>query len=70
MQMWATGWDGQIAAYGLTEDDYVNYFREIDDERMRLFPIEPDGKFLEKYLRNLEELAEYLEKGEIPPEAL
>lgn len=56
-----------IVSYGLTEQDYINYFNEIDKERIKQSPVEYDKEFIEKeYLPKLKILEECLEKGEFP----
>ena len=56
-----------IVAYGLEDDDYKNYYRPIDRERLSLYEIEYDEKWVnEKFLPRLEYLAECLERGLFP----
>ena len=56
-----------IVAYGLIEKDYINYFNEIDKERLQLIPIEYDEKFIEKeYKPKLEILTTCLKEGVFP----
>lgn len=58
-----------IVAYGLTENDYMNYLAPIDDKRLDLFPIEYDEVFIEqKYLPRLKYLAHCLDDGIFPTE--
>ena len=55
-----------IVAYGLEPEDYRNFFREIDPERLTRHSIEYDAAFIDKYLARMEYLARRLEKGEWP----
>lgn len=56
-----------IVAYGLVENDYNNYFNEIDKERLELIPIEYDKEFIEKeYLPKLNILMKCLKEGVFP----
>lgn len=58
-----------IVAYGLTENDYLNYLAPLDDNRLDLFPIEYDKAFIEqKYLPRLKYLAHCLNDGIFPTE--
>ena len=56
-----------IVAYGLQEDDYNNYFNEIDKNRLKLINVDYDKKFIEnEYLPKLKVLTECLKKGGFP----
>ncbi len=56
-----------IVAYALEENDYKNYFNDIDQQRMQLIPIEYDDNFINnEYLPKLNVLVECLKKGEFP----
>ena len=56
-----------IIAYPLLENDYLNFFNEIEKDRIQFFPIEYDNDFITKeYLPNIEILTRCLEKGEYP----
>lgn len=56
-----------IAAYHVTEEDYKNYFRPIDEDRLQLIPVEYDRDFItELYIPKLMYLGECLEKGKMP----
>lgn len=53
-----------IVSYALLEEDYKNFYNEIDSDRIKLIPIEYDSKFiLEEYLPKLDILSYCLEKG-------
>jgi hypothetical protein len=57
-------------AYGLTENDYLNYLAPLDKERLKLHEIEYNEDFIEKtYLPRLKYLAHCLEEGIFPTEA-
>ena len=56
-----------IVAYGLKEEDYLNYFNKIDENRVKLIPVEYDEDFIKKeYLPNLEILTECMKEGAFP----
>ena len=56
-----------IVAYGLQEDDYNNYFNEIDKNRLELINVDYDKEFIEnEYLPKLKILTECLKKGVFP----
>ena len=55
-----------IVAYGLTEDDYLNYFNEIVVDRITYHEIEYDKDFIKKYLDRLDYICECLEQGVMP----
>lgn len=56
-----------IVAYGLIDNDYMNYFNKIDQDRLQLIPIEYDEKFItELYLPKLEVLSKCLIEGRFP----
>jgi hypothetical protein len=58
-----------IVAYGLTENDYMNYLAPLDKRRLDLFPIEYDETFIkQKYLPRLRYLAHCLDDGIFPTE--
>lgn len=69
VQMWVTGEQADIVAYGLVEKDYENYFRSIERERLQEFPIEQDQKFIKIFLHRLQYLADCLTKGKFPKES-
>ena len=58
----------EVAAYGLQEYDYSNFFGEIDPARLTRHPVEYDEAFIRKYLPRLEYLRDCLQKGAWPRE--
>lgn len=58
----------EIASYGLLEEDYRNFFNDIDPGRLRRHPIAYDGSFIYGYLTRLRYLADCLERGVFPDE--
>lgn len=67
VEMYALGVkEACIVAYGLLPKDYINYFREIDTERLSFHPIQYDEEFIEKYKTRLLYLSECMEKGIFP----
>lgn len=58
----------QIVSYGLLEEDYNNFFNEIDPARLKRHYIDYDGAFVAKYLKRLEYLAWCLREGKWPNE--
>lgn len=71
VQMYGYGTtDGEIVSYGLTEEDYRNYFLPIDAERLIHHPISYDNEWVEQtYLPRLKRLVECLKEGRMPDEA-
>lgn len=59
----------EVVAYGLTEDDYRNFFNPIDPARLKKYPVWYDEAFIQQYLRRLEYLAGCLRDGRWPDEA-
>lgn len=58
-----------ILAYKLEPEDYHNWFRPIDRNRLAEYPIEYDAEWIERqYLPRLEYLAWCLKKGAYPDE--
>lgn len=56
-----------IVSYGLEENDYINYFNEIDKSRIKLTQVDYDYEFIEKeYLPKLKILAKCLKEGVFP----
>ena len=68
VQMYASNiHKGKIVAYGLLEQDYDNYFNEIDKERLSMFEIQYDEKWInEEYLPKLNYLEKCLLTGKYP----
>lgn len=68
VEMYASGiYKLYIVAYGLQENDYNNYFNEIDKNRLELINVDYDKEFIEnEYLPKLEILTECLKKGVFP----
>ncbi len=56
-----------IVAYGLTENDYINYFNEIDKTRIEKIEVKYDKTFIEKeYLPKLQIVSACLKEGVFP----
>ena len=56
-----------IVAYGLIENDYINYFNEIDKDRIEKIEVKYDKKFINKeYLPKLQILSDCLKEGVFP----
>ena len=56
-----------IVAYALQEDDYRNYFNEIDENRIQQIKIDYDENFIKnEYLPKLEILTNCLKEGVYP----
>ena len=68
VEMYASGiYKLYIVAYGLKEEDYANYFNEIEKERIKLIPVKYDRNFIfQEYLPKFKILSACLEKGEMP----
>ena len=68
VQMFASGLrKANIVVYGLTEEDYNNFFREIDPTRRDAVVIAYDERWInEVYLPKLKYLAECLKEGRFP----
>ena len=56
----------EIVSYALTEDDYKDFFRPIDPERIKRHPVAYDMAFIDSYLPRLKYLGECLRKGVFP----
>lgn len=71
VEMYATGLrKAYIVAYGLLEEDYRNFYRDIDESRLSLHEISYDENFIQQiYLPRLRYLSQCLEKGIFPKEA-
>lgn len=56
-----------LAAYGLQAEDYLNYYREIEKERLSLVPVQYDPSWIkDEYLPRLNYLSACLESGKFP----
>lgn len=67
VEMYATGKRLRIVAYRLEPEDYENWFREIDPDRLSYHPIPYDQEWIEReYLPRLKYLAWCLRKGVMP----
>jgi hypothetical protein len=66
VQMYAAEKEAEIVSYGLTEDDYLNYFNPIDIDRIQHHKVDYDEDFIKEFLENLKYLRRCLEKGEMP----
>ena len=69
VEMFAAKKNLRIVAYHLEPEDYRNWFREIEDDRLSYHPIPYDRDWIEgEYLPRLRYLAKCLRKGVIPVE--
>jgi len=68
IQMYATNMrKAYIVAYAVTESEYKNFFRPIDNSRITIYEIEYDENFiLNVFLPKLKILANCLERGVFP----
>lgn len=68
VQMFASGLNkANIVCYRLTEDDYRNFFNEIDKNRLTIYPIEPNPQWIERtFLPELRYLIECYKEGRLP----
>lgn len=68
VQMYASNiFKAEIVAYGLLEEDYDNYFNKIDKERLSIYEIQYDEKWInEIYLPNYRILEKCLIEGTFP----
>ena len=56
-----------IIAYGLVPEDYINYLRQVDPDRMKGIPVSYDPRWIETvYLPKLRILADCLKRGAFP----
>lgn len=63
--------EADIVSYGLTDGDYKNYFRSIDQDRLQLHPISYDEIWINKvFLPRITYLAECLDKGIMPNQTI
>lgn len=58
--------DAQIVSYGLTAEDYKNFFRAVDQERIGYHPVEYDPDFISEYLRRVQILQRCMLDGVFP----
>lgn len=61
-------YEAEIVAYALLSEDYNNYFRDIDSDRLSHHPIIYDKEFIQRYEPRMLYLSECLEKGIFPQE--
>lgn len=68
VEMYASGIHNlKIVSYGLNENDYKNFYNNVNKDEIEFFEIEYDENFIKKeYLPNFEILSKCLEKGEYP----
>lgn len=68
VQLYASGMKNAfIAAYGLTDADYRNFFNKIDGDRLQLIPIERNDEWINNmFLPRLKYLCWCLNKGMYP----
>ena len=57
-----------IVAYGLTDEDYKNFYRDIDMTRLQIIPIEYDPEFIRRYESRMFYLSHCLTLGKFPRE--
>lgn len=57
-----------VVSYGLVEEDYRNFFNEIDPDRIRKHWVTYDPAFIDGYLKRLRYLQACLVKGVFPDE--
>ena len=62
--------DACIVAYGLVEEDYRNFYRDIDKSRLSFHEIEYDEAFIAKYIVRLQYLSKCLDEGIFPDERM
>lgn len=72
VQMYSRGtYRATLVAYGLEEADYDNYLRPVDPGRRQEFDIVYDPSWINtEYLPRLRRLAECLNQGKLPAEAM
>lgn len=71
VEMWASGIHrAVIVSYALEPEDYKNYFRDIDPDRVKTHVIEYDEEFLRKYKARVAVLCECLANGTFPLESM
>ena len=70
VQMYASGiHNACIVSYGLNSEDYKNFYRPIDRNRLHIHEIEYDRDFIEKYKKRLAYLSRCLDTGVFPRES-
>lgn len=58
-----------IVAYGITEDEYKNFYLDIDKDRIKKIPVSYDEKFItDVYYPRFEYLSMCLDEGKFPKE--
>ena len=55
-----------IVSYQVTEDDYTNFFNEIDKSRIGLWPIEFDEDFCQDFIEKVKVLHDCIKRGVDP----
>lgn len=71
VEMYASGIkEACIVAYALEPEDYRNYFRDIDTERLTFHEIPYDEEFIQKYEKRMLYLCKCLEEGLFPKEGV
>ena len=55
-----------IVAYPMEEENYKNFFCEIDPKKIEFYHIEQDDKFVKEYLQRVKYLKQCLKKGIMP----
>ena len=70
VEMYVTGFrKAYIVAYCLQSEDYFNFYRDIDTERLSMHPIDYDKEFINNvYLPKFKYLEECLNDGKFPTE--
>ena len=70
VEMYVTGFrKAYIVAYCLQSEDYFNFYRDIDTERLSMHPIDYDKEFINNvYLPKFKYLEECLKDGKFPTE--
>ena len=69
VEMFALGvHNAEIVAYALEPEDYRNWHREIDANRITHHPIEYDEEFISAYIPRMNYLCRCLETGKFPKE--
>lgn len=70
VEMYQAGiYKARIVAYALLPEDYKNYFREVDQERLTFHSIEYDKQFIARYEPRMAYLCRCLEDGTFPKES-